>query len=295
MDSETAGNALQTYRARVERVLVDVSVQGNPERALQRDDFRLLVDGEPREIDYFGRNELPLAIALVIDCSQSTSPFLPEIKRATERFIESLKPQDTAALYVSTVPPLRLSSFQSDRRAVMQSLSELKPIGGSAILDALDTVVAEFTGAASENRRIILIVSDDIDTVSKTPDYRLSRKLLAEDIAVFEIKTASLMPFPMKLRSIGGKQVPLPAAARSAGDLVQRTGGKTISLRNRLNARWQGRSVAEGFEELRHVLARRYTIGFKPEPPTASFHPVRISLAKKLGKFELRYRKGYWD
>ncbi|HEV8131221.1 MAG TPA: VWA domain-containing protein [Acidobacteriota bacterium] len=294
-----AGNSTsaQVFRARVEKVLIDVMVEGEPSPKLTKDDFLLRVDDRPREISYLGRDELPLAVALLIDSSRSVAPFFQELKEAAASLVMGLKSEDRIALYTTTIPTTRISELTVDRGRTLQALSSFQPLGGSAIIDGMDFAASDLMQTESQVRRAIIILSDDIDPSSSVPEYQLSRKLLLNEISVFEIKTKSVMPFPMKMRSVAGKRLPMPAATRSAAPFVRATGGKVISLRSPVSAMWGTRSLSEGFSDLRTILRSRYTLGFSPDPPAGKFHSIRIDTAKRpeLKKLKLRYRTGYWD
>ena len=58
---------------------------------LKREDLRVLEDGVPQEIFTFQQNiELPLSLAILIDCSGSEERTLPEEKAAARSFLESI-------------------------------------------------------------------------------------------------------------------------------------------------------------------------------------------------------------
>jgi VWFA-related protein len=287
----------QTFKAQVERVLVDVIVQGELSGTLKQEDFILLADGKPKDISYFGKDELPLAIAMLIDSSRSVAPFFQDLKDAAASLVLGLKPEDQVAIYTATVPATRISRLTTDRAGILRALASFQPLGGSAIVDGIDFAANDLVQSENQVRRVILVLSDDIDPISRVPDYQLSRKLLQNEITVFLIKTRSVMPFPMKMRNVAGKRMPFPAATRSSSPVVEATGGKVISLRSRFSALWARRSLSEGFSELLGILRNRYTLGFVPDPTASRFHPIRVALRKDLGpkRFNLRYRQGYWD
>ena len=70
---------------------------------LKREDVRVLEDGVPQEIFAFQPNsDLPLSLAILIDCSGSEERTLPEEKEAARAFLESvLRPEKDEAAIVS--------------------------------------------------------------------------------------------------------------------------------------------------------------------------------------------------
>src|SRR5579864_1058053 len=72
--SEGTSPSVATLKANVNLVLVETSVHDEHGRAvgnLQQEDFRVYEDGKEQEINSFSHEELPLAVALVVDNSSS--------------------------------------------------------------------------------------------------------------------------------------------------------------------------------------------------------------------------------
>ena len=91
-----------TLKVDVNLVLVEATVRDNKGRIindLEPEDFRVLEDGVEQQITYFSRDELPLAVALVVDGSGSISPVLPQLHHAAHDTLSQLKPDDQVALY----------------------------------------------------------------------------------------------------------------------------------------------------------------------------------------------------
>jgi VWFA-related protein len=93
-----------TFRVDVNVVNVFASVRDKDGRIvpnLTQDDFEILDNGVPREIQYFARqSDLPLTVGLLVDTSMSQRGVLDEERQASQRFLEEvLRPdQDQAFL-----------------------------------------------------------------------------------------------------------------------------------------------------------------------------------------------------
>ena len=72
---------------------------------LSREDFRVFEDGVEQQITYFSRDELPLAIALVVDGSGSIAPVLAELHQAAYDTLSQLKPEDKSPFMNSPRTP----------------------------------------------------------------------------------------------------------------------------------------------------------------------------------------------
>src|SRR4029077_21230646 len=68
-----------TLRVSVNLVLLDATVKTKAGRImadLKKDDFEVREEGVPQKLEIFGRDELPLEVALVLDLSDSIGPFM---------------------------------------------------------------------------------------------------------------------------------------------------------------------------------------------------------------------------
>src|SRR5262249_52710214 len=91
-----------TLKVEVNLVQVDAVVRdrsGKPMDNLRREDFRVLEDGVEREIQFFSRDKLPLAVALVIDRSGSVAPLMNQVQTAAYQALQLLKPGDQVCLF----------------------------------------------------------------------------------------------------------------------------------------------------------------------------------------------------
>jgi len=91
-------------RVDVNLVQVDAVVRdraGRPMNNLRQEDFVVLEDGSERPIQFFSRDQLPLAVALVIDRSGSVAPLMNDVQNAAYQALKLLKPGDEVCLLVN--------------------------------------------------------------------------------------------------------------------------------------------------------------------------------------------------
>src|ERR1043166_5811957 len=129
-----------TLKVNVSMVLVEATVRDTKGRIvndLKREDFHVFEDGVEQQITYFSRDELPLAVALVVDGSSSISPVLGELHHAAYDTLSQLKPEDQIALYAFAAHPERLVDLTSDWRTIAEAIMGIGSAGGTNIADAL--------------------------------------------------------------------------------------------------------------------------------------------------------------
>ena len=143
-----------TLKVDVNMVVVEATVRNEKGRIaddLQRENFRVFEDGVEQKIVYFSRDELPLAVALVVDGSGSISPVLGELHRAAYDTLSQLKPEDQVALYAFAVHPQGLVDLTTDRRSIAESIEGIGSAGGTNIADALYASI-EYLGQEARER-----------------------------------------------------------------------------------------------------------------------------------------------
>jgi Mg-chelatase subunit ChlD len=152
------------YRLKVDvrLVMVEAFVRDDRGRVLEdltREDFRLLEESVEQEIRHFSRDELPLAVALVVDRSGSVAQFMPELRRAAYETLSQLKSGDQVALFAFAGDVDRLTDLTTDRRYIAERISRIRAGGGTNITDALAFAATYLAMAAPYRPRTIILIS----------------------------------------------------------------------------------------------------------------------------------------
>lgn len=281
-------------RVNVQLVLVEAVVRpadrlanGSVEK-LAREDFRLLEDGAEQQVRHFSRDELPLAVALVVDTSGSVAPYIRELRRAALEALSQLKREDQVALFVFTDRVDRLVDLTRDRRRVANRIERLQGEGGTNILDALWEASNYLQLAAPDRRRVIILVSDNQATVrARVTQTQLIRNALEADTVIYSIQTPG-EPIPLTLR--------LPTWLGGFGSvekIARETGGEVMEV-DRVG------SVASALGAVIERLKTRYTLGYHPSNKArdGGFRRIEVRLADRFGRPQQDYfvfaKRGYY-
>ncbi len=274
----------------VQMVLVDAVVKdrgGHMIENLTRDDFVLFEDGVKQELQTVSHDELPLAIALVIDRSGSESPYISELRRIAEQTLTELKPQDEVALFSFAANVTRIQDLTADRRKIADGIASIRAGGGTDIVDALYESAKYLAAAAPDRRHAIILISDNQNTVNPSASESATIKVAMEsETVVYSIKTQGANP-PLAL------QLPsLISGSGPVGKITQETGGEIINAVG----------TASFSAALSNVIARlrlRYCLGYYP-PSTSkgAFHTLVVRLTDSHGKpgsdYYIHARRGYY-
>jgi Mg-chelatase subunit ChlD len=179
-------------RVDVNLTLVDATPRkpdGEVITGLKMTDFVLQEDGQVQQIVHLDQDQLPLAMALVVDLSGSIEPYLESLRDTTEVALQTLKPEDQVALFTFNSEVTKQIPLTPDKQRVIDALDSLQAGGSTDINDALYDA-AEYLRAQSHGmRRVIVLISDNVGTRagSVTPDGVL-QAVLEADTPVYSLK-----------------------------------------------------------------------------------------------------------
>ena len=274
----------------VNLVLVEATVSDSRNRlvdGLTRDDFRVLEDGVEQPIRYFSRDELPLAVALVIDRSGSIGPLLGELRHAALETLAQLKPEDQVALFAFATGPEQLEPLTADRRRIARALSRIRPGGGTNINDALFNAIFYLGQSARSRRHAVILVSDNQDTVRGFASEKdLVRMALQTETVVYSLRIGGTY-------SLRGLSEPFSIPGTpTVNSVTQETGGEIIDAS-------QDRSLRAAMAMAISRLKRRYTLGYlSPDKNRdGSFHSIEVELAGEATQkahYSVFARQGYY-
>ncbi len=260
-DRSTRPSEQQPITLRSDLVVIAVRVldrEGRPVRGLTASDFELLIEGKRQPIIFFsaeGEGEelsRPLALILLLDASGSIAATVHQQRSAVESLLHHLGPRTLLSVIRFSDRPQVIVPFTTAHQAVAASLSQMSRVEGpTAIFDALLFAVQHFrtlradapqaatrhTGPSSTTlheavgegsllpdpvRKVIILLSDGLDTASRA-DYRSCiRAAQQADVTVYALHIPLYSPAEGSLK-------PRPAV-RGFRDVAEQTGGRMFII-----------------------------------------------------------------
>jgi len=246
---------------------------------LNLEDFELRVDGQPTLISDISRAETPVRLVMLFDNSGSLSESRAFEKRAAIRFFRNvLRASDQAAIYSVSTSVELAQSMTSDVARLEQTIESFgKPEGATSLYDALYDALNYLKPYAG--RRVIVIVSDGRDTVSRYDhdfDSTLQR-LLSDEAQIYVVQTG--IYDNANVRDL--------AAERRMQEFASQTGG----------AAYIPRSVGDldaAFEQISADLAQQYVLSYYPaaDKRDGRYHVIAVNVKSKPNA-RVRARKGF--
>ena len=259
----------------VSLLLLEATVKDRSGRILKdlkQDDFLLDADGQPQSISHFSRDQLPLAVALVLDLSGSIEPFLRPLRYATLSALKSLKPEDQVALFTFTDNAELRVPLTRDKRDVSDQIENLLAGGSTNINQGLYDAAQYLRREAPAARRVIILISDNVATAASVNSDAVIEQALEADAAIYSIKVPGRNPPEAKVMA------KLLGRSSDVRKMTSETGGEMFDMEK------EG-SLFLSLQTLIERLKTRYTIGFYPaqQGQAAGFHRINLRLHPSFG------------
>lgn len=283
--------SVPTFKVAVNLVLVEATVRdrhGSIVDGLKRDDFDILEDGVEQRIRYFSRDELPLALALLIDRSTSIAAVLEELRQAALETLPLLKPEDQVAMFTFADRAKLAVALTTDRNAIVDEIPAILIGGGTDINDALIDAATYLGEAAPARQHAIILVSDnEATTPSLDSEQQVINTALKTQTSIYSIEIGF---------QEHGRRLFHPLA-ESSFDTIRRiareTGGEVVELRT-------AGSVESAMDIVISRLKQRYTLGYisANQNMDGAFRIIDVKIAgqSKHGKnqYKIFTRRGYY-
>ena len=273
-----------------------VDKQGRPITSLTRNDFVVYEDGVKQVIQSFEPTEAPFSLVLLLDMSGSTVSFRPQLKLASQRFLDALAPDDRVAVIQFNAKVKTLSDFSNDRQKTGYAIEIAEGAGETHFYEALRYSLKELE-KEGKRRKAIVVLTDGLDSNLRKADRALLTKAQTDEEALATIKpdasnelnavlaTADRLGvtiYPLALPSGDPKRLPIPtpnitgiyAAARARlQSLADRTGGRLNEI-NRLQY------MAQLYREVAANLRTLYTVAYQApsDRPRGKWREIRVEV-----------------
>ena len=255
---------------------------------LKREDFTILEDGAKQEISHFSRDELPLAVAIVVDRSGSVEPVIQKLREAALDTLSLLKPGDEVALFAFDSKADRLEYLTTDRERIAAAIGRIRAGGGTNITDALFDAALYLGRAAPSRRHAIVLVSDNQETVRGFATAKdVVRLGLETETAIYSIRISSqrLSRYLLAPNVVAG--------TGSVNKVTRETGGEVFEA-------YDGNSIKNAMGAVISRLKKRYTLGYSSTNAAqdGKFREIAVKLNDSSSGATQNYRifarRGYY-
>jgi VWFA-related protein len=268
------------FKKQVEEVILHATVVDERQHlvsGLDRSAFAVFERGVPQAITAFRREDVPVAIGILVDNSGSMRDKREKVNQAVMNLIRASNSKDEIFVVNFGQQPYLDQDFTSDANLLGAALHQVSARGSTALYDAIVASAVHLENNPHLEKKVLLVITDGQDNMSQQTLQEAARRLQPANGPT--------------LYAIGLLGSGLQQHGRDALQyLSERTGGAAYFPETLDEVDNITRSVA-------HDIRNQYTIAYRPQNQEAvpGYQSVRLEAhAPGFGKLTVRTRTGYY-
>jgi Ca-activated chloride channel homolog len=266
------------FKKQVDEVVLHATVvdqHGELAAHLDRGAFSVFEDGLPQKVDSFRRQDVPVAMGIVVDNSGSMRDKRNEVNQAVLNLIHASNPDDEVFVVNFSENSYLDQDFTSNIDLLQRALNQTSTQGATALYDAIVASARHLKNNPHLDKKVLLVITDGQDN--------MSRNTLEETLQDLQQKDGPT------LYAIGltGQQ---PQGRQALQQLADATGGAAYFPAG------MGQ-VSDITRQLAHDIRNQYVIAYTPhvQNVSANYHPIRVvARAAGYGELQVRTRNGIY-
>ena len=275
---------------KVETRLVNVALnvmdaKGAPVAGLEKEDFEIREDGKLQKIAIFEKEATtPLSIVLAIDTSESVMTSERLEKEAAKHFVNALlREQDELDLMEFSDVVRELVPFTNQKKLIEAGIGHVQQGDATALYDAVYLASQRLseTSVADGRRRVVVLITDGGDTVKGSQYAQAMEQAQRAGAMVYAI-------IVVPIAADAGRNV---AGEHALIQMARDTGGKYYYAN-------EPRDLEPAFRHVSDDLRTQYLLGYYAprRGKDDSYRTIKVRLTNEAlqGKYDLRYRAGYY-
>ena len=265
----------------VRRVVLYATVRGEDGFVadLTADDFTILEEGKQQKLLEFQREDVPVAIGLLVDNSRSMLTRRDEVVDAAKTFVRATNPQDEIfVLHFNERLSYGLPQdvpFTADRALLGEALDRMQLDGQTALYAAIAEGLSHLA-KSNLTKKALIVISDGGDNVSRIK--------LDDVVKLADLSGASFYGIGIYDPDDG------EADPRTLRNLANRTGGESFFPERLADVR----SLCE---RIALTMRNQYTLSYSPSSVDTkpTYHRIEVKVKEpKKRKLTVRTRTGYY-
>ncbi len=158
------------FKKQVQEVVLHATVideMGRLVTTLDRGAFSIYQNGQPETISSFRREDVPVAIGIVIDNSGSMRDKRNKVSEAVLNLIRISNPQDEAFVVNFNQTPYLDQDFTSNPNLLQTALHQVSTRGSTALYDAVVASDVHLHNNPRLQKKVLLVITDGQDNMSR--------------------------------------------------------------------------------------------------------------------------------
>jgi Ca-activated chloride channel homolog len=284
----------------VDVVSFDVVVtdqSGNPIGGLTKKDFRVFDNDIEQAVTNFSPTDAPLTVVVLAEFSNTFGYYFDDVVGPSYGFINSLRPEDWAALIAFDLRPEILTDFTRNKAELVDGLRRMQipAYSETCLYDAVYDTLQRLEKI--DGKKAIFLLSTGLDTnISQHTYGEALKKAESSDTMIYAVSMGQLarLYFESRLSPLG--DITFLQADNVMRSLAEATGG--TAWFPRFQGEYQGI-----YQLVSANLRNEYSLGFVPKDRKidGKLHKLRVEVPPldlnhngKPIKVRVRHKKGYY-
>jgi len=267
------------FKKDVEEVILHATVLDDQNRlvsGLDKSAFTVVENGAPQPITSFRRQDVPVAMGIVVDNSGSMRDKRNEVSRAVTNLIRASNPQDEIFVVNFSQKYYLDQDFTSNVNLLEAAMHQVSASGSTALYDAVVASNVHLTNNPRLEKKVLLVITDGQDN--------MSQETLSEALRRLQIANGPT------LYAIGLTGSGLENRGREALQRLAWGTGGVAYFPGSLD------QVGDITQTIAHDIRSQYTIAYRPKNQNAKPENGTVQVeahAPGYGKLTVRIRSGY--
>src|SRR5438105_5056017 len=270
---------------------------GNPISGLEKKHFRVFDDDVEQNVTNFSPADAPLTVVILAEFSNTFGYYFDDVVGPAAGFINSLRPEDWAALIAFDIRPEILTDFTKNKAELFDGLRRMRipAYRETCLYDAVYDALQRLDRV--DGKKAIFLLSSGLDTnISKHTYGEALKKAVTSDTMIYSVGMGQLARLYYESRLSNLDQITFLQADNVMRSLADVTGG----------AAWFPRFQGEYpgiYQQVAASLRNEYSLGFVPKvrKTDGKLHKLRVEVPNidvngdgKPDKLKVRHKKGYY-
>lgn len=240
--------------------------------------FKVFENGAPQPIKIFRREDVPVALGIIIDNSGSMRDKRLKVETASADLVKASNPQDEVFVVNFNDEAFLDVPFTSDIKKLESGLARIDSRGGTAMRDAISMSIDYMKQNAKRDKKVLLVVTDGNDTASTGTLEKLVAKAQKSEVLIYAIGLLN-----EEERREAHK------AKRALDTLTNASGGLSYFPKELTDVDRIALQVA-------HEIRNQYTIAYSPtvQELDGSFRQIKVTVSGAGRNAQVRTRTGYY-
>ena len=241
--------------------------------------FKVYENGAEQSIKVFKREDVPVAMGMVIDNSGSMRDKRARVERASLDLVRASNQQDEVFIVNFNDEAYLDVEFTNDMHLLEQGIARIDSRGGTALRDSISMSIDYLKEKGKKDKKVLLVVTDGNDTASNDRDTleKLVMKAQKSEVLIYAV---GLLSDEEPHEAKKAKRV-LDALTHTSGGLAYYPKDLT--------------EVDAIAQRVAHEIRNQYIIAYTPSNPAldGTFRQIHVAV-KGPGSPVVRTRTGYF-